>query len=286
MTERRPKAGYSCETVIVDDEYVLRRPPPGEGIFPVYDLELQTRVINALSVPTPRPARYEAGVMTMPFVAGPIPNDFTPLDKWLKSLPDDDARHRVWESTLETVADIHREPIVEGVRAGLAGELDYWAGYLDWMDGAPDGLREAFGWCRKHAPTTEPDPVLLWGDVRFGNVIYDEATLAPKAILDWDMVSAGPPEMDIAWLLALDAVGRDMTGMSVPGFGSRDEAIGLFEARLGRSLVDMDWYETFALTRASAIATRIAILYDRAGETSMFKVGDDPTLAAALKRIG
>ena len=153
-------------------------------------------------------------------------------------------------------------------------------------DGAPPpGLADAFAWCTANVPSSEPDSRLLWGDVRLGNVVYDEAALAPRAVLDWDMVSAGAPEMDIAWLLALEQVQFDLTKMSVPGFGTRADAIARFEERLGRPLTDLEWYETFALVRASAISTRIAVLFDRAGERSMFKIGEDPTLAAALARI-
>ena len=74
--------------------------------------------------------------------------------------------------------------------------------------------------------------------------------------------------------------------MTVPGFGSRAEA-DRPRARpaLGRPLQDLDWYEVFALARASAISTRIAVLHERAGQRSMFKVGEDPTLAAAVARI-
>ena len=39
-------------------------------------------------------------------------------------------------------------------------------------------------------------PVLLWGDVRLGNVIFGD-DLAPIAVLDWDMASIGAPEHDI-----------------------------------------------------------------------------------------
>ena len=273
---------YSCEIEIVGDT-VIRRPPSGEGIFPRYDLALEARVINAVSVPAPAPATFADGALTMPFVAGPIPKDFTPLDPWLNGLPDDAARRRVWESTIDTIAAIHREALLPGLRTGLAAELDYWSDYLDWIGNAPPpGLVDAFAWCRDHAPiATEPEPVLLWGDVRFGNIVYDEATLTPKAVLDWEMVSAGPREMDIAWLTALDEVGRELSGMSVSGFGTRADAI----ARFGDPLVDFDWYETFALVRASAISTRIAVLHERAGTRSAFKVGDDPTLKAALSRI-
>ncbi len=180
----------------------------------------------------------------------------------------------MWESTIDTVAAIHREPIVEGVRVGLAAELDYWDRYLAWMGDVPPALRDVFTWCRTHAPLSdEPAPVLLWGDVRFGNIVYDETTLSPKAVLDWEMVSAGPLAMDIAWLTALDQVGRDLTGLSVPGFGSQTEVL----TRSGCPTESFDWYEVFALARASAIAIRIGNLRG--------KTREQPTLTAALQRI-
>jgi aminoglycoside phosphotransferase (APT) family kinase protein len=126
---------------------------------------------------------------------------------------------------------------------------------------------------------------LLWGDVRLGNVVFDPDGLAPKALLDWDMTSVGPAEMDVAWFLALEAVQADLTGMSVPGFGRRDEGVAVVERLVGRELVDLEWYEIFALVRASAVSTRIAVLFARDGQRSMFKAGEDPTLAAALARI-
>jgi hypothetical protein len=99
------------------------------------------------------------------------------------------------------------------------------------------------------------------------------------------MTSVGPAEMDLAWFLALEQVATDLSGMAVPGFGDRAAAIEHLGIRLGRTLHDLDWHEVFALVRASAVSTRIAILFERAGERSMFKVGEDPTLAAALGRI-
>ena len=49
--------------------------------------------------------------------------------------------------------------------------------------------------------------------------------------------------------------------------------------------MDLAWHEVFALVRASAIANRIAVLFERAGQRSMFPVGQDPTLKAAVARI-
>lgn len=294
----RPSPGWSCETLVVEGELVVRLPPVADGIFPAYDLAQQAAVqeaVGAARVPVAGPARYEpdpsflgAPFVAMPFVSGPIPGEFTAGDPWLVGLPDDAARTTVWRSFLDALAAIGRSPTDGlGLRAGLAAELEWWERYLDWAtDGSPPRqLAEALAWCRDHRPAHEPPPSLLWGDVRLGNVVFDAAARAPKAVLDWDMASIGPAEMDVAWFLALEAVQTDLTGMTVPGFGTRGEAVAVLEHSIGRALVDLDWYETFALVRASAISTRIAILFERAGQRSLFQVGHDPTLDAAVARI-
>jgi aminoglycoside phosphotransferase (APT) family kinase protein len=294
----RPSAGFSCETLLVDRELVVRLPPLGAGIFPIYDLGQQAAVQNAAGaagVPVAGPARYEADpahlgapFVAMPFIAGVIPSDFTPTDPWLTGLPGDGARRSVWERYIDSIVAIHRTPVADlGLRTGLAQELEDWDLYVDWSTEAapPRALVEVMRWCREHAPAEEPPAGLLWGDVRLGNIVFDETSAAPRAILDWDMASAGPIEMDLAWHLALEDVQTDLTGMAVPGFGTRDETIARATGAVGRPLQDLLWYEVFALMRASAIAARISVLQTRAGQRPMFEVGKDPTLAAALRRL-
>jgi len=295
----RPAPGYSCETLVVDGELVVRLPPLADGIFPAYDLGQQAAVqdaVGASGVPVAGPCRVESDIsflgapfITMAFVRGPIPSDFTPSDPWLAGLASDGDRHAVWESFLDTLVAIHRTPTDGlGLRQGQEAELDAWDDYVRWSsmgDAPPAGLLEVMAWCRAERPTSEPDAGLLWGDVRLGNVVFDDAALSPRAVLDWDMTSAGPFEADLAWFLALEELQFELTAMTVPGFGSRAEAIGRVEAGLGRTLEDLGWYEVFALVRSAAIATRIAKLHEKAGRRSMFKVGHDPSLAAALERI-
>ena len=99
---KRPTTGYSCETLVVDREIVVRLPPVAEGAFPVYDLAQQAAVqaaARAAGIPVASPVQYEPDptwlgtpFIAMPFVDGPIPAEFTPGDRWLAQLADDDER--------------------------------------------------------------------------------------------------------------------------------------------------------------------------------------------------
>lgn len=295
---QRPTPGWSCETLIVEHDLVIRLPPLSAGIFPTYDLAQQAAVQNAVGaagVPVAGPARYEPDpsflgdpFVAMPCVAGPIPGEFTPADGWLLSLPSDADRHALWHAFLAAVMAVHgADHQGLGLRSGLAAELDYWDHYLLWATEAapPPALAEALRWCRANRPTAEPAPSLLWGDVRLGNVIFAADTYAPLAVIDWDMASVGPAEMDFGWFLALETFQTSLSGLAMPGFGTHLDAVALLEQGIARPLVDLAWYEVFALVRASAISTRIAQLFQEAGQASPFRVGEDPTLAAALARI-
>ena len=169
----------------------------------------------------------------------------------------------------------------------MAAEVDEWERYVVWAtDGSPPApLRDALAWCGANRPAPEPPAGLLWGDVRLGNVVFDATRLTPLAVLDWDMASVGPIELDLAWFLALEEVQAEFLPEALPGFGDRDELIARITERVGRELDDLSWYEVFALVRASAVATRISTLQERAGQRPMFPPGHDPTIAAARRLI-
>jgi aminoglycoside phosphotransferase (APT) family kinase protein len=54
----------------------------------------------------------------------------------------------------------------------------------------------AFHWLKTHAPQAERI-VLLHGDFRFGNFLYEGARIT--ALLDWEMAHLGDPMEDMAW---------------------------------------------------------------------------------------
>ncbi len=217
------------------ESLVVRLAPADAGIFPEYDLAVQARaqeVAAASGVPAPAPAelRDRSGVdrRTVPRHAG---------DRRLHPGPDAVARpldQRVGRacSVVSRVASSTSSPrstASTGARPGSirsfrcatsTPSLAYWTRYLEWYadgDVAAPMLHEALAWCEAHRPAADPPPAFLWGDVRLGNIIFDEQR-NPVAVLDWEMTTIGAPEHDLAWYLTLEWIQNELFGAAVPGF--------------------------------------------------------------------
>jgi aminoglycoside phosphotransferase (APT) family kinase protein len=308
LNAEHPSTGWSSETVLVDlawpeeggearRELVVRLAPPMVGTFRDYDLGQQTLAQKAaaaagVAIASPElvtdPQWLGVPFIVMPRVRGNIIGEVTAFDPWLMSLPEPQ-RAQVHEAFVGAVVATHRADLSDaaGVPArDNEAELDFWADYLDWSSGgAPlPGLVTALDWCRAHRPASESDPVLLWGDVRFGNVIFGD-DLAPRAVLDWDMASIGAPEHDVAWFTMLESTMRTLLGQHLAGFPDRAGTIAQYEALSGGTLHDFDWYETLALVRSTSIMTRIGYLHRDAGLSSPLPIDDNPLLDLLAARI-
>jgi aminoglycoside phosphotransferase (APT) family kinase protein len=303
-----PSTGWSSETVLVDlawvgdrdeqtHEFVVRLAPPMVGTFRDYDLAQQAvaqvaaaQAGVAIATPELVTDTQWLGVpfIVMPRVRGNIIGEVAAHDPWLLSLTEQQ-RAQLHAAFVGAVAATHRADLKAA--AGVperdnAAELEFWADYLDWSSGgAPvPGLVAALDWCRAHQPSDESDPVLLWGDVRFGNVIFGD-DLTPRAVLDWDMASVGAPEHDVAWFTMLESTMRSLLGQHLVGFPDRDGTITQYESLSGRSLRDFDWYETLALVRSTSIMTRIGYLHRDAGLPTPLPIDDNPLLDLLAARI-
>ena len=280
--ERPKQGGLSNETVLIDADWgagprslVVRIAPAGPGLFPEYDLAAQVKVMEALrihsSVPVPTVlwSEPDATVLGRPFyvmdrVEGRIPSDNPGyhFEGWLKDLePADQAR--LFDASLATLAAIHR---VDWAAAGLGflpgvgidRELTYWRDYLDWVAGGERFpiIDATYAWCVDHRPKSEPPAALVWGDTRLGNLVYAD-DLTVRAVLDWEMALLGPPELDLGWYLFLERTALQFAA-PLPGFADRDGTVATYEAHLGRSVVDLDWYEVWGGLRSAAIMVRVA----------------------------
>jgi aminoglycoside phosphotransferase (APT) family kinase protein len=291
---RHASAGLSNETVLVhagwDDgarpatESIVLRLPALQMTFPDFDLRAQASVQTAVAeagLPTPAPVTLEdderwlgTPFVAMPFVAGQVGPQAPAFDPWLLELRADRQRG-VADHFVDLLASLHRiDPTgaglperLRGIDATVADEVAWWCDYAGWAcegEAVPAAVTELLAWCRTTCPATAPPASLLWGDPRLGNAIFD-ADQRIVAALDWDMAFVGPAEHDLAWYLGLDEVGATLAGRRVPGFPTRAEAISRYEERADRRLVDVDWYEIFALVRSIAVSVRQSRLAAAAG---------------------
>jgi aminoglycoside phosphotransferase (APT) family kinase protein len=296
----QPVSGLSSTTLFAEvtwtaangrhghESLVARLPPAGDGLFPTYDLAAQARIQQALaatSIPVAPPLGVEddrswIGVpfLLMARVPGRVLDTQPPFltGGWLhESSPADQAA--LHDAFVDTLADIGRLDWA-GLDAGfltrrrgpgesaLNGELEWWDSYVRWAadGGGPPEVAAGLAWCRATRPAFEPAPSLLWGDVQLVNTVFDDS-LRPAAILDWEMASIGPAEMDLGWFLALHAMTVATVGSDLPGFPDRQRTIERYQQRLGRDMMDLEWYEVFALVRSGAIMVRVASVLARSG---------------------
>ncbi len=304
----RPSAGYSSETVFADltwtdqggphlDRLVVRMAPPVAGTFAHYDLVSQGQAQSAVAsvgVPVANPtvetdpAWLGVPFMVMPRIEGHIVGQLAHRDPWLRSLTTA-GRGRVHDSILSALAAIHDAPTdaaPDVPRRDNGAELDYWEEYLSWSNyGSPvPALARALEWCRSHRPAHESPGVLLWGDVRFENMVLDDDGRT-RAVLDWDMTSIGSAEHDLAWFTSLDLITGAMFGKRADGFPDREGTVARYEELSGRPVHDLEWYETLAMVRSTAIMTRISILRRDAGEPLMLPIDDNPILDLLTERL-
>jgi aminoglycoside phosphotransferase (APT) family kinase protein len=312
----RPSAGLSSETFLVDvrwtedgqahdEALVLRMAPSGDGLFPSYELAEQALVqqqLAALSpLPVPAPVAMERDEQWMggPFLLmarlpGRVLLDHPPFltQGWLHDAPPAQ-QQQLQQAFIDVLATIHRldwrglglETLARGRACEppfLVGELAWWAAYLEWAGESPPIVSEAMAWCVAHRPVHEPAPSLLWGDARFGNVLFDGA-FYPVGVLDWEMASIGPAELDVGWFVVMHELSVETAGADLPGFLNATQLISDYQQRLGRELHDLLWYEAFALVRGAAIMVRVAHLLAGLGVDDSWLRGNP--MLAQLDRV-
>lgn len=284
-------SGFSNETLLFDLTYrdagarraealVIRIQPTGFPVFPAYDVALQFRTMELLAktdVPVPRMRWLEAenrDLFGAPFyvmdrVHGRVPSDNPPYHHsgWLHDAPPEE-QAAVWLGGFESMAKIHRldhraagfsfleKP--ELGRTGVDEQIALYQRYFEWAArGVPQPTTEAaFDWVRANRPDDDRR-CLVWGDARIGNILFDGAT--PAAVLDWEMVCTGSPEMDVGWAIFLDRHHSEgIETPRLPGFPSYEETIAHYEECSGFEVRNLDFFQVFTGVRFAVIMIRIA----------------------------
>jgi aminoglycoside phosphotransferase (APT) family kinase protein len=259
---------------------VARLAPADDAVpvFPDYDLERQVRVMrlvgerSAAPVPAvhwyePDPEHLGCPFFVMDRIDGQVPPVVMPYPfdgSWLRDATPEE-RARLQARSIEVLAAIHGIAVADeevaflrpgpgapGSATPLRQHVDNERRYYDWVRGELrfPVVERAFEWLEARWPVeAEAAPaVVCWGDSRIGNMLYRD--FEPQVVLDWEMATVGPRELDVGWFIFLHRFFQDiatdfgMTGL--PDFLDRDEVVAQYEACSGHRLHDIDWFITYA----------------------------------------
>jgi aminoglycoside phosphotransferase (APT) family kinase protein len=314
-------AEWPRDDVPIHEKWVARVPPGADDVpvFPTYRLDHQFEVMRLVAertdVPVPRVRWMESTgeVLGAPFflmdhVAGLVPPDVMPYtfgENWLYGAAH--ASQRILQdNTIEVLAKLHAIPNPQATFAFLADNASgttgptalsqHFASVRAWYQfavgdiGRVPLLERTFGWLEDHWPVDADahDPVLLWGDARIGNVLYSNFT--PVAVLDWEMATIGPREMDVAWSLFSHMLFQELAALAslpgMPGFMQPDDVCATYSALTGVELEDLHWFYVYAALMYGCVFMRTGARRIHFGE--MDKPDDVEALlyhGALLKRL-
>jgi aminoglycoside phosphotransferase (APT) family kinase protein len=273
--------GMSSETIVLTvhlDEgaqrFVARVAPSAEDV-PVFDsyrldhqFEVMRLVAESTDVPVPRVRWLEptGSVLGTPFflmdhVEGIVPPDVMPYTfggNWFFDASADQQR-ALQDRTVEVLAELHSIPEPDrtfGFLADSAAQPNALQRNLDWLTswyafavpgiGRSPLVERALDWLREHFPAevAASEPVLAWGDARIGNVLYED--FRPVAVLDWEMATLGPRELDIAWMIFAHMVFQELTGLAglpgMPDFMREDDVTATYTELTGVPVGDLQWF--------------------------------------------
>jgi aminoglycoside phosphotransferase (APT) family kinase protein len=297
--------GWSNETAIVElsgarrMRVVVRVQPDGPAMFRDYDLTREYRLLETLGrlgrPPVPEVIGIDAEgsilgrpLFVMHHVQGQIPSDDRPSFAeagWLQEATA--AQQRAFCTSLITaIADIHavdwRELglgfLARDADAPLRAEIEWLRDLHRWGAGSElhPTIERGFAAVLERLPAATPVG-LLWGDARPANVIAID--FKPVALLDWELVSVGPPELDIAWFLELNRMRTVGSGVpNLPGFLSDEEVVREYERVSDRRLMHMSWHRLFA-------ALKMAVLMERYLRTGIARGSLRPGLRLLTENV-
>ena len=177
-------------------------------------------------------------------------------------------RERLTPHFIDTLAAIHafdwrhaglqhfEAPVEHATQAAL-WQVNWWAKvWREDLIHAYPLLTLAERWMRERLPPCE-DPVLLHGDYRTSNFMFDAETGAFTAVLDWELAHIGDFHEDLGWIVQKLFAGAAEGGESyVCGLVPREAFLRRYEAATGRHVdrKTLAFYEAFAAYKLAAMS--------------------------------
>ena len=270
---------------------VLRRPPPGPLPPGANDMLREGRILRGLEGHFPLAPRClylcdDIDILGAPFLIMDYRRGIVIGGK----LPLPHAGHTKTGATLsnmlsEVLSSLHAvDPVAAGLEK-LGRPEDFldrtakgWAmrAELAWEGITPETVREIIDWLERN-PVQEGRSVLLHNDFKLDNMILDPETLAPKALIDWDLGTRGDPLWDLAVLLGYWTEPNDPDAMlnlgqmptTEPGLPRRAEMIERYARQSGRDARDIRQYRAIAQFRLAVVFRQIFRRFRDSGEINV-----------------
>lgn len=282
--------GMSSETIIltgrwsedetsVEQRWVARVAPTAQDVpvFPAYRMDHQFEVLRLVAelteVPVPQVRWIEptgellgSPFFLMDLVEGIVPPDVMPYTfggNWFADAPAGKQR-ALQDATVAVLAELHGIPdaattfgfLIEADPPGETPLRRHFEWLKDWYEFAVPGIGRSalvdrsLAWLEDKFPTdvAAGEPVLAWGDSRIGNVLYRD--FRPVAVLDWEMATVGPRELDVAWIIFAHMVFQELAGLAgLPGLPEvlREQDVRETYQRLsGTELGELRWFYVYS----------------------------------------
>jgi len=246
--------GHSGFTYFVDEDYVLRLPPPGARIAGPADVVRQGRIMSALrgaGLPTPaiRLMSSEGTVDGRPFILMEKVDGVRIEETALREKASDIASSAVNVMKRMQALPLAQTGIGDEEPVGLREEMMRWAML---MQRAPEELTTRAGGLggllASHIPA-ERAPTLVHGDYHYGNMLFRGHEVV--AVLDWEIAEIGQPLLDLGCLCSM-TVRRRFADAPSPGGAVAIEMDELFDL-YGVDADEMRWYVALSLYKYAAI---------------------------------
>jgi len=263
----------------VEHRWVARVAPAAADVpvFEHYRLDHQHEVMRLVGelteVPVPQVRWLERSgdVLGRPFflmdrVDGIVPPDVMPYTfggNWLFDA-DVQRQRQLQDATVDVLAALHSIPQAQQT-FGFLQDIDppgptalhrHFGWLTSWYEfcvpdiGRSELVERALAWLTERFPedVAAAEPVLVWGDSRIGNVMYDD--FRPVAVLDWEMATVGPRAMDVAWMIFAHMVFQELTKLAglpgMPDFLREDDVLASYHERTGVELGDLSWFYVYS----------------------------------------
>jgi aminoglycoside phosphotransferase (APT) family kinase protein len=252
---------------------VLRRPPRPPLPPSAHDVLREARLLRALHgtpvrVPPVLATCEDPSILGVPFylmeeVHGTVVTADIPA-----ALDNPAERRSICAELVDRLVEVHA---VDWRACGLEG-YGKPTGYLErqlrrfgglWEHNKTRELpivEEVRDWLAGNMPES-PGSTIVHGDYRLGNVMLgNEPPAEVVAIFDWELSTIGDPLADlgyftVTWVEAGDTEDIGFGSLNAAtrreGFMSREELISRYEARSGRPMSALNWYQALALWKAA-----------------------------------